>query len=126
MADEFADQVVAVHLVLEEAGIPHAFGGAIALGYYTLAPRATDDIDINIAAGKGDAKRVFAALPAQVKWKMNVIGIAQVSGQARVRWLKGTLIDLFFAVRTSLLARADHLQPRREPLAMVYRPLENF
>ncbi|EQD49108.1 hypothetical protein B2A_07757, partial [mine drainage metagenome] len=98
MADEFADQVVSVHMAFEEAGIRHAFGGAIALGYYILAPRATDDIDINIAVGKDDAKRVLRALPAQVKWKMNVIGIAQASGQARVRWLKGTLIDLFFAV----------------------------
>jgi len=32
---------------LKEAGIPHAFGGALALGYYA-EPRETKDIDVNV------------------------------------------------------------------------------
>lgn len=40
-------KIEAVHRSLEEAGIPHAFGGAIALAYYA-APRETKDIDVNV------------------------------------------------------------------------------
>jgi len=36
-----------VHRRLEEAEIPHAFGGAVALGYYA-EPRETTDIDVNV------------------------------------------------------------------------------
>lgn len=39
--------VAAVHKQLEQAGIPHAFGGAFALAYYG-APRPTSDIDVNV------------------------------------------------------------------------------
>jgi hypothetical protein len=28
--------------------VPHAFGGALALAYYTEDPRGTDDIDLNV------------------------------------------------------------------------------
>lgn len=40
-------KVAAVHRSLEEAGVPHAFGGAFALAYYA-APRPTTDIDVNV------------------------------------------------------------------------------
>lgn len=40
-------KVAAVHRSLEEAGVPHAFGGAFALTYYG-APRPTTDIDVNV------------------------------------------------------------------------------
>ena len=40
-------KVAAVHRRLEEAGIPHAFGGALALAYYAES-RETNDIDVNI------------------------------------------------------------------------------
>lgn len=36
-----------VHRRLEEAEVPHAFGGALALGYYA-EPRETKDIDVNV------------------------------------------------------------------------------
>lgn len=39
--------VAAVHRNLEEAEVPHAFGGAFALAYYG-APRPTTDIDVNL------------------------------------------------------------------------------
>lgn len=42
-----SDKVVKLHKALEEHGIPHAFGGAIALGFHK-EPRATYDIDLNI------------------------------------------------------------------------------
>jgi len=38
---ELGDQLLAVHDGLDAAGIPHAIGGAIALGYCVLEPRGT-------------------------------------------------------------------------------------
>jgi len=40
-------KVMGIAQALEQARIPHAFGGAIALAYYA-APRGTEDIDINV------------------------------------------------------------------------------
>jgi len=42
-----AAKIEAVHRSLEEAGVPHAFGGALALGFYA-EPRDTKDIDVNV------------------------------------------------------------------------------
>jgi len=62
--------VAAVHQSLEEAGIPHAFGGAFALAHYG-APRPTDDIDVNVF------------VPAQV-------------GELKLDW-EGTPVHFFFS-----------------------------
>jgi hypothetical protein len=40
-------KVMGIAQALEQAHIPYAFGGAIALAYYA-APRGTEDIDINV------------------------------------------------------------------------------
>lgn len=40
-------KIEAVHRSLEEAGVPHAFGGAVALSFYA-EPRETEDIDVNV------------------------------------------------------------------------------
>ena len=41
------EKVVAIHCGQEEAKLPHAIGGTLALAYYA-EPRATVDIDINL------------------------------------------------------------------------------
>jgi hypothetical protein len=41
------DKVISVHRCLAEAEIPHAIGGAVAVGYYG-EPRSTLDIDVNV------------------------------------------------------------------------------
>jgi hypothetical protein len=41
------DKITAVHQNLREAAIPHAIGGALAVGYYG-EPRSTFDIDVNV------------------------------------------------------------------------------
>ncbi len=56
-----ADQVLAVHRALAAAGIPHAIGGAVALGYYA-APRPTPDIDVNVFVPPERRPEVEAAL----------------------------------------------------------------
>ena len=40
-------KIAVVHRSLEEAGVPHAFGGALALAYYAEL-RETQDIDVNV------------------------------------------------------------------------------
>ncbi len=41
------EKVVALSDALTTAGVPHAFGGAIALAYCTEDPRGTRDVDVN-------------------------------------------------------------------------------
>jgi hypothetical protein len=56
-----ADKVSSVHAALDEGRIPHAFGGALALGYYG-EPRATGDIDINAFIALDDVADLRASL----------------------------------------------------------------
>ena len=42
------EKIVAVHNSLESAGLPHAFGGALALAWCTEQARGTIDIDVNV------------------------------------------------------------------------------
>lgn len=41
------DLAVAAHRVLDDAGLPHAFGGALALNLYA-EPRMTSDVDLSV------------------------------------------------------------------------------
>jgi hypothetical protein len=80
---------------LREHGVPHAFGGALALAYYTENPRGTDDIDLNIFVEVQQAEAVFASLPDEVTWKRSHIDAVRGHGQVRVFWGR-TPLDLFF------------------------------
>jgi hypothetical protein len=90
-----SDKVVALHGLLDRAGVGHAFGGAISLAYYSADPRATDDIDVAVFLPASDAPDVLGVLAAA--------GIAsehrheQPAGAAGVRltW-QDTPVDLFF------------------------------
>ena len=42
------ERLLAVHDALDGAGMPHAIGGAIALGYCVVEPRGTRDLDVNV------------------------------------------------------------------------------
>jgi hypothetical protein len=90
-----AQQVASVDRVLSDAGIPHAFGGALALAYYA-EPRATADIDVNVFVPAVDADGpldVIAFLGIDVA---DARRYAKRDGQCRVRWGE-TPIDLFFS-----------------------------
>jgi hypothetical protein len=54
-------KVLAVSRLLAASGIPHAIGGAIALGHYA-EPRAIRDIDVNVFVGPKRRPEVEAAL----------------------------------------------------------------
>ncbi|HEX3510082.1 MAG TPA: hypothetical protein VHT27_03180 [Solirubrobacteraceae bacterium] len=92
-----ADRMLAVHDGLEAAGLPHAIGGAIALGYCVLEARATQDIDVNVFVRPERARDVFAALPAGIAPTGSDLEHAEHEGQVRLHW-GHTPIDLFMSV----------------------------
>jgi hypothetical protein len=94
---ELGDRLLAVHDALESARIPHAVGGAVALGYCTLEPRGTRDLDINVFVGPERVKDVFAALPQAVAISGRSLENAERDGQTRL-WWDDTPIDVFFSV----------------------------
>jgi hypothetical protein len=102
---ELGDQLLAIHDALALANIPHAIGGAIALGYCTLEPRGTRDLDVNVFVGPQRAKDVFTALPEGVEFNGLQLEQAERDGQVRL-WFRSTPVDLFLSV----LAFHDHVE----------------
>ena len=94
---ELGDQLLAVHDGLDAAGIPHAIGGAIALGYCVLEPRGTRDVDVNVFVDPQRARDVFAAMPEGVEVSGMQLEQAERDGQVRLHW-GITPIDLFLSV----------------------------
>lgn len=109
-----AQRLLAIHAALETAGIPHAFGGAIALAYCTGEPRGTIDLDINIFVPHTDPDEAIAALPDGVTFtKANRRDLLN-TGQTRA-WWDDTPLDLFFANRPFHETVAERV--RRVPFA---------
>jgi hypothetical protein len=91
-----AEKVILLAGALEEAELPFAFGGALALAYYA-EPRATIDIDVNIFVAPDGVDRVVKALaPAGVRATASDRRVARRDGQVRM-WWGITPIDVFFA-----------------------------
>lgn len=80
---------------LTRAGLPHAFGGALALAFHVEEPRATRDIDVNVFVGTERAAEVLAALDG-VTWTAADADLAGRDGQVRV-FFEETPIDVFLA-----------------------------
>jgi hypothetical protein len=94
---DLANLLLAVHDALDRARIPHAVGGAIALGYCTLDPRGTRDLDVNVFVGPERAREVFAALPDGVE--VSGLRLEQLERDGQVRLRSGTTpVDLFMNV----------------------------
>jgi hypothetical protein len=89
------ERLVALHKALARARIPHAFGGAIALAYWTRDPRGTSDIDVNVFLPVSDARRCLDALPSGVATPEGTEDVIARDGQVRL-WWDGTPVDLFF------------------------------
>ncbi|MBM3658422.1 MAG: hypothetical protein FJW95_02825 [Actinobacteria bacterium] len=116
------DKLLAIDAAFSRARISHAFGGAIALGYYA-EPRATIDIDCNVFGGVDDRGRVLRALGG--------IGVAVPAddptlvrdGQARYWWGR-TPVDLFFAHDPfhGAMARGVRRVPFRDAMIDVLGP----
>jgi len=108
------EKIVAVHLRLEAAGVPHAFGGALALAWCTQRARGTIDIDLNVFVPPGDAARVRDALAGDVMVDQEALVAIARDGQARA-WFGDTPVDLFFNT-TPFHDRAAQ-RARHEPFA---------
>lgn len=89
-----ADKIVDLHGSLDAAGLPHAFGGALALAWCTERARGTIDIDVNVFVGVDQLDRVLAALPDPVDATDDQRRQLQDDGQARLWWDR-TPVDLF-------------------------------
>jgi len=88
-------KLLALHDALAQAGVAHAFGGAIALAYCTEDPRGTRDVDINVFVPATAAQPVLAALPPGVLVHADTAGRIADDGQVRL-WWDDTPVDLFF------------------------------
>lgn len=91
-----SEKLLALSQTLTDAGIPHAFGGAIALAYSTEEPRGTQDIDINIFLQAVDCNRLVTSLPPEVGFGQAQIDEIARDDQTRAFWGK-TPIDFFFS-----------------------------
>jgi hypothetical protein len=89
-----AEKVVALHHALDEADLPHAFGGALALAWCTQQPRGTADIDVNVFARPTSLGKVRAALPPEVAWTAADTRQLKRDGQTRLYW-DSTPVDVF-------------------------------
>jgi hypothetical protein len=88
------EKILAIHRALGEAGIAHAFGGALALAWCTQRARGTIDIDVNIFTGVDRTRAVFSALPDAVRWTEADIARTELDGQIRL-WWEETPVDVF-------------------------------
>ena len=90
------EKVLALHRALAVAGVPHAFGGALALAWCTRRARGTIDVDVNVFVPPDRAPQVLAALPDGVAWGDADLARIDADGQVRL-WWGTTPVDLFFS-----------------------------
>ena len=90
------ERVLAISESLDAAGLPHAFGGALALAWCTRQPRGTSDIDVNVFVAPRRASAVLAAMPSGVKINEERRELLKRDGQVRLRW-DLTPVDIFLA-----------------------------
>lgn len=90
------DKVLSLHRALQQHGIPHAMGGAIALAYAVGEARATHDVDVNVFVSTDRAREVLESLPAGVRVRPGDLEAAINDGQVRLRWGDNP-VDLFFS-----------------------------
>lgn len=106
---KLGELLLAVHDSLARAAIPHAVGGAIALGYCTLDPRGTRDLDFNVFVGLERAREVFAALPEAIEVSGDRLERLERDGQVRLR--SGVApVDLFLNVLPFHEHVAEHIR----------------
>lgn len=91
---ELVEKLFSIHDSLTEAGLAHAFGGAIALAYCVEEPRGTRDLDVNVFIDASQAESVLGSLPRGVRVRKKDVSRVMRDGQARLDW-DGTPIDVF-------------------------------
>jgi hypothetical protein len=103
---DLTPKIIALHEMLQSAGVPHQFGGAIALVWYRN-PRATTDIDVNLTLPPEAAEPLLAML-ARLGVTVTPEDRAAIAadGQARLDW-DGSYLDVFFATMDLHLEMAE-------------------
>ena len=103
---DLAPKIVSLNEMLDSAGVPHQFGGAIALAWYRN-PRATTDIDLNLTLPPAAADPVLGLLGGLgvTVTPEDRAAIAR-DGQARLDW-DGSYLDVFFATMDLHLEMAE-------------------
>lgn len=104
---DLGPKIISLHELIDSAGIPHQFGGAIALAWYRN-PRATTDIDINLTVPPAAAAPVLGLLAhLGVTVTEHDRETIDRDGQARLNWA-GSYLDAFFATMDFHLEMAEH------------------
>ena len=120
------DKILAIDAALDDAGIPHAFGGALALAWCTQRARGTVDIDCNVFAPVESVAATLDAMPREVTaTAANRAALAR-DGQVRL-WWDETPIDLFMNTTEFHEEVADAGASRvvrrpQPPLPVLHRP----
>jgi hypothetical protein len=95
-ATPLASIIESLHTALGAAELPHAFGGAMALGYCVEEPRATMDVDLNVFIGVDRIDELTRALPRAVA--VTPTNRRELERDAQTRaWWQRTPIDLFLS-----------------------------
>jgi transcriptional regulator with XRE-family HTH domain len=100
-------KLLAIHRALAQAQVPHAFGGAVALAYWTLEPRGTTDVDVDAFVPAAEAEAVLRALPEDVERPARAARKLAADGRLQLRW-EETPIDLFLGADPLLADAARH------------------
>lgn len=114
------EKVIVIHEALDDARIPHALGGALALAYYA-DPRATIDIDINVFLPTERWPDVVAALEALGIDVANLDPAALERDEQCRLWWGDNAVDLFFSY--SPIHDEMKQESRRVPFAEVTVPI---
>jgi hypothetical protein len=88
------EKMVTIHRALDAAGMPHAFGGALALAWCTQRARGTIDIDLNVFLGTDRTNELLEALPDAVASDEGDARRLREDGQQRL-WWDTTPVDVF-------------------------------
>ncbi|MEY2431402.1 MAG: hypothetical protein QOC92_1127 [Acidimicrobiaceae bacterium] len=118
-AGNLPQKMLAVHERLRDAGIDHAFGGALALAWCTQQARGTIDLDVNVFVGPERTDDALAALPPEVVATAEARALLVRDGQARL-WWGTTPVDVF--LNTSDYHEGLAARVRWEPFAGVELP----
>jgi hypothetical protein len=112
-------KMIAIHDHLRDAGIDHAFGGALALAWCTQQARGTIDVDVNVFVGPERTDEALAALPPGVVATAEDRALLARDGQARL-WWDTTPVDVF--LNTTDFHEGMSARVRWEPFAGVELP----
>ncbi len=91
----FVEKMLLLHQTLDDAGVPHAFGGALALAWCVEQARGTQDIDLNLFVGAAEFEGVLAAMPDGLSITVKNRDELARDGQSRL-WWDDVPVDLFF------------------------------